>query len=254
MKHPIFFASLATIALMTAAPDTMHFFNGVAPAHAAPEPSRSASSRLMVQISTEPPPDASQLRPVPAGADASEAAPDSGVTPQQFIEQLGHTALMSLTKKNISRQEREARVRKVLEDNFDVQAIGRFVLGTHWRQASNAQREEYLRLFENMIVQTYTSRFENYAGQTLKVAGAVPAGEKDSIVSSQILQKDGPPINIEWRTRNENGKLRVVDVIVDRVSMSVTQRSDFSATIQSGGGDIEALLSSMRAHNQKPSL
>lgn len=171
--------------------------------------------------------------------------------PTQFIQQLGHTALMSLTEKDMPRSEREARVREILRANFDIQAIGKFALGSYWNSATEGQRKEYMDLFETMIVQTYTTKFENYSGQTLKVSGSVPGGEKDSIVSSQILQKDGPPINLQWRVRDEGGGLRVVDVVVDGVSMSVTQRSDFAATIQNGGGTIEALLSAMRAHQKQ---
>jgi phospholipid transport system substrate-binding protein len=171
--------------------------------------------------------------------------------PAQFIEQLGHTALMSLTEKDMPRRDRETRVRTILQDNFDVKTIGQFALGPYWREATDAQRKEYMNLFETMIVETYTSRFENYSGQILKVDGSTPAGGKDSIVSSRILQKDGPPINLQWRVRDEGGALRIVDVVVDGVSMSVTQRSDFAATIQNGGGGIEALLSSMRTHEKE---
>jgi len=183
------------------------------------------------------------ILPGPARADTSG--------PSQFIQQLGHTALMSLTEKNLPRSERETRVRTILRDNFDTQAIGQFALGTYWKDATDAQRKEYMSLFEDMIVKTYTSRFENYSGQTLQVDSAVSGGGKDSIVSSQVLQKDGPPIALQWRVRDEDGKLRVVDVIVDNISMSVTQRSDFAATIQNGGGTIDALLSAMRAHKEK---
>jgi len=171
--------------------------------------------------------------------------------PTQFIQQLGHTALMSLTEKDMPRSDREARVRGILQENFDIQAIGKFALGPYWNTASEAQRKEYMDLFETMIVQTYTTKFENYSGQTLKVSGSVPGGDKDSVVSSQILQKDGPPINVQWRVRDEGGGPRVVDVVVDGISMSVTQRSDFAATIQNGGGTMEALLTAMRAHQKE---
>jgi len=158
---------------------------------------------------------------------------------------------MSLTVKGIPRGEREARVREILKANFDEEAIAKFALGTYWRDATDAQRSEYMKLFEDMIVQTYTTRFENYSGQVLKIGESVPGGDNDSIVSSQIQQKDGPPIDVQWRVRSENGSFRVVDVVVAGVSMSVTQRSDFASTIQNGGGKVDALLVSMRAHEQK---
>lgn len=181
---------------------------------------------------------------LPVHAAASTASGKNA--PAQLIKKLGDTALMSLTGENVNRKIREERVRKILQDNFDIQTIGRFALGTYWREVSEKQRKEYMSLFEDMIVQTYTARFEDYSGQVLKVDGSTPLGKEDSLVNSRVVQEGGPPVNLEWRVRNNNGVLKVIDVVVEGVSMSITQRSDFSAVIQRGGGDIEVLLSSLR--------
>lgn len=185
-----------------------------------------------------------------AGAEAAESKSASSPT-SQFVQNLGDTALMSLTSKNATRTTREKRVREILQNNFDISTIARFAMGTYWKDASETQRTEYMDLFEDMVVQTYTTRFEDYSGQTLKVDGSIVVGEKDTIVSSQVIQQDGPPVNLEWRVRNKDGALRVVDVVVEGVSMSVTQRSDFSAVIQRGGGKIEALLTSLRERRKQ---
>ncbi len=166
--------------------------------------------------------------------------------PAQFVQKLGDTALMSLTSKSAPRAQREKRVRDILTRNFDLNAIGKFALGTYWREATPAQQSEYLRLFEDMVVQTYTTRFEDYSGQSLKVEGSTSVSEKDFVVDSKVIQEDGPPVALEWRVRMKDGGLKVVDVIVEGISMSVTQRSDFSAVIQRGGGGVDALLVSLR--------
>ncbi len=168
----------------------------------------------------------------------------------EFVQRLGDTALMSLTDKHLPRKTREERVRKILEDNFDVKAIGRFAIGPYWRQATGAQRKEYMKYFEDLIVETYTSRFEAYSGQTLKVYGARPSGDTDYIVDSKVLQKTAGPIELQWRVRKEDGGLRIVDVIVAGVSMSFTQRSDFMSVIQNEGG-LEGLISSLRKRHEE---
>jgi len=165
---------------------------------------------------------------------------------EAFIQSLSDTALMSLTEKKVSRKTREDRVREILNKNFDINTIGKFALGLHWRTASKNQKDEYLKLFENMIVETYTTRFEDYSGETLEVKKSVQSGKRDVLVESAVIQKDGPPLKLEWRVRKKNGSLRIIDVVVEGVSMSVTQRSDFASVIQSGGGDINALLKMLR--------
>ncbi len=165
--------------------------------------------------------------------------------PTAFIEGLGQKALTSLTTPDINQAEREKRVRGLLRTYFDVDTIARFTLGPNWRNATDPQKAEYIKLFEKMIVTTYAQRFSEYSGQELKVGKATKASDRDTVVSSQIIQQDGPPISVEWRVRSKNGQMKVIDVLVEGISMSVTQRSDFSAVIQTGGG-IEALLASLR--------
>lgn len=177
----------------------------------------------------------------PAAAENKPLSP-----PAQFVQKLGDQALVELTDKTLGRAAREARAHTLLTRHFDIQTIGRFALGPAWREASEAEKKEYMRLFEDMIVKTYTSRFEEYSGQSFQVDGMREDGDRDHIVNSRILQKGGPPVLVDWRVRKKDGSFKIVDVIVESISMSVTQRSDFSAVIQRGGGKVEALLVSLR--------
>lgn len=175
-------------------------------------------------------------------ARAETAAPEVA-----FVQRLGDKALMQLTDKALPRKAREKSARALLRENFDVPTIARFALGPSWREATDAQKRAYMGLFEDMIVSTYTGRFEGYSGQSFKAENARAEEGGDSTVFSQILQKDGPPVNVEWRVRRKDGRLKIIDVIVESISMSVTQRSDFSAVIERGGS-IDALIESLRAH------
>jgi len=172
----------------------------------------------------------------------------AGDTYVGFVQKMGDQALTELTGTQISHAEREQRVRSMLRQNFDIKTIGQFVLGRHWRTATEKQRAEYLTLFEDMIVATYAQRFEEYAGQQFKATSSNPASSKskDYVVQSQVLQKDGPPVKVEWRVRSFGSTPKVIDVLIENVSMSVTQRADFDAVINSGGGKIDALLDSLR--------
>ncbi len=51
---------------------------------------------------------------------------------------------------------------------------------------------------------------------------------------------------VDWRVRQVGGGYKVVDILVEGVSMALTQRSDFASVIQRGGGDIEVLLEQLR--------
>ena len=118
---------------------------------------------------------------------------------------------------------------------------------TYWRTATPQQRTEFQRLFRKRIVEIYSQRFSEYTGQKFETRGARSDGDTDSIVRSIILPADGgPQVAVEWRVRQQNGRYRVIDVLVEGVSMSMTQRSEFSSIIQRGGGDLQALIDHLK--------
>ena len=124
--------------------------------------------------------------------------------------------------------------------------IGRFALGKNWKSATSAQQKEYSKLFEDLIVRVYSARFNDYKGEAFNVASTQEAGKNDVLVTSYIVPDAGSKVQVDWRVRNKNGSYQIIDVIIEGVSMTMTQRSDFSSVIQRGGGDFEVLLAHLR--------
>jgi phospholipid transport system substrate-binding protein len=171
----------------------------------------------------------------------------------RFVADLGARAIEVLVEPGIGREDQARRFNLLLNEGFDVPYIGRFVLGRYWQAATEAERSEYLELFEKLIIGVYADRFAQYSGrdlkasETLKILGHRDEGERDAIVSSQINRPDGPPVAVDWRVREQRDDgFKVIDVAVEGVSMSVTQRNEFASVIQRGGGRIEALLQALR--------
>ncbi len=170
---------------------------------------------------------------------------------QTFVESLSKVAISTLTKRELTSAERDHRFRVLLNQNFDVPAIGRFAIGRYWRTASVDQQQEYLRLFESVIVGTYSARFSKYSGQTIQTTGIKK--EVDSVlVSSKMISPDGSePVMIDWRLKPDGDSFKIVDLIVEGVSMSTTQRSEFSSVIERNGGNVESLLNVLRKKTEK---
>lgn len=177
----------------------------------------------------------------PASTSYVKVATDQAETAKDFVQALANEGVGFLSDPNLSHEDRREKFKTLLNENFDIKYIGRFSLGRYWNQASEAQRTEYLNLFEKMIVNVYSKRFSEYDGQDLKITSARADGDTDAIVNSYINGK-GQKVAVDWRVRMRNGQPKVIDVIVEGVSMATTQRSEFASIIQRGGGQIEALI------------
>ncbi len=166
----------------------------------------------------------------------------------KFIEGMAGEAVNALTASNVSPEEREQRFRMLLNENFAVTTIGQWVLGRYWGKATAEEKREYLKLFEQMIVVTYLNRFKQYSGESLNVTRALVDDQSgDAMVFSQIERPAGSePLNVAWRLRPKGNSFKIVDVSVQGVSMSQTQRKEFASVIRRNGGEVEGLLVEMR--------
>lgn len=176
----------------------------------------------------------------PAWADAK------GDAAEKFVAGLGDKALALVTDKAVVGEARREKFRMLLNDHFDLNWIGQFVLGRNWRRASPEQRETYLKLFEDSIVFTYSSQFDNYSGQKFAVTGNGENG-RYTVVKSHIIDPANPNANvlIDWRLIEDDDKFKIVDVVIEGISMGITQRNEYSSVIESNGGKIAPLLARM---------
>ncbi len=181
-------------------------------------------------------------------ATASVPAPEQQA--RELVEWLGTQAIETLQEDDDPRNVR-SRFSELLTEGFNTQYIGRFVLGPFWRQATPEQRDEYLTLFEQMIVEIYAGQLRQYSGQTFELTSAQVISERgersDVAVQMEIQNPGGQVLPVDWRVRVRPEGARIIDVAVAGVSLSRTQREEFTAVIQRNGGNVQALIDQLRS-------
>jgi phospholipid transport system substrate-binding protein len=145
----------------------------------------------------------------------------------------------------------------VLDEGTDVSLLGQLVLGRYWRQANPSQRTEYLILFRRYMFQTFVQRLRQYVGSDLGSAGerfqiiaSRPVGTRDILVQSRVAPPSSQPLRVDWRLRERPGEPVIIDLIVEGISLLVTQRSEFAAVLERGG--IDRLLGELQARVSQP--
>ncbi|WP_417517050.1 MlaC/ttg2D family ABC transporter substrate-binding protein [Minwuia sp.] len=166
--------------------------------------------------------------------------------PKQMIERLGGEAIGIAADSDAELAEKQEKFERLFQEGFDVPLVARIVLGRYWRVATPAQQEEYSSLFHRYIVATYASRLNAYSGQTFEITGDQRLNDQEVMVKSVIKEPGGPSLKVDWRVLERNGENRIVDVIVEGVSMVITHRSEFASVIGQTG-NVESLLERLRA-------
>ena len=149
-----------------------------------------------------------------------------------FVEKLANTIITDVLKSTDTTEKKTERFEKHFLEALDTQSIGKFVLGRYWRTASHTEREQFLDAFTDMALKSWADKFDMYNGQEIIFIDARPAeGENQVYVNSQI-KNDPNPVEVIWRVRNKNGTYKIVDIIIEGVSMVLSYRNEYTAYLQ----------------------
>jgi phospholipid transport system substrate-binding protein len=176
----------------------------------------------------------------------AEPTNSAGESAADFMKQKGDQVIRVLTNKSISDKERANQFRQMLEDTFNLKAVGKFVLGRYWKQANDADKQKFLSLFKETTVATYATRFKEYTTEKFEILGSRPEADGGVTVLSRIVRPNDQVISIDWKIFEKNGKFLVYDVVLEGISMGITQRSEYASVIQAGGGNIQAIIQALQ--------
>lgn len=158
----------------------------------------------------------------------------------QFVNNLTDDIITNILKSHEPQQVRFEKFKSSFEAALDMKSIGQFVLGVYWRSASPDQREAFLKAFMDFTTKTWADRFDLYTGQQIVFTGTRNAEGNQLYVDSQI--KNNPPVEVVWRLkRMKDGSFKIIDIIVEGVSMAMSYRNEYGAFLQKNNGDLNTL-------------
>jgi phospholipid transport system substrate-binding protein len=171
-------------------------------------------------------------------------------TASAFVAELTEQAVTELNRTKAADTEREEQFRRLLLKGFDVETISRFVLGRHWRSATPALQSRYQALFPDYVVRVLAKLAPVYNGETLVILQEhriEPDG--DALVRTRVRRPDGEVLlaRIDFRVRATGAGPRIIDVVVEGVSMITTQRAEFDSVVgREGMAGLIAMMERMQ--------
>ncbi len=185
------------------------------------------------------------LVPTTASALTKEAAAD-------FVaETIKEVA--TLIQSDAGRDTKAAELRATMERRGAMPEISRFVAGTAWRGMSEAQQQSFVTAFTGYISEIYARRFSEYAGEARELGDAelfalgevTDAGKKGMLVRTRIERANEAPIVVDWLVSDSPGKTVIADIVIEGISLLVTQREEIGSMLEARGGDVDKLIEHM---------
>jgi phospholipid transport system substrate-binding protein len=183
---------------------------------------------------------------VPAAIHAAPAADPAA----QTIEGFDNALIQTMKKgKAAGAQGRFNTIHPAIETAFDLPAMARFAVGPGWAMIAPADQQALLTAYGRFVSASYAGNFDSYSGQSFKVLPNVQTRGVDKLVKAEMTDGNSK-VAFMYRMRQSGGAWKVIDIYYNgTISQLTTQRSDFSATMASGGA--KALVQKLNAQTEK---
>jgi phospholipid transport system substrate-binding protein len=159
-------------------------------------------------------------------------------TAREFIQETADQVLVVLRTGDLDSPAKIARIEDIASERFDFGTISRLVLARNWKKLSPAQQEEFTRLFKKHLSVTYGRNVDSYADQAVEISGDREEARGDWTVQTKIIGGQPPDeILVDYRLRRIDDNWKVIDVVVERVSLVSNFRSQLQELISSRGVD-----------------
>ena len=169
-----------------------------------------------------------------------------------FIQSTVNRAAETLNS-GFTKDQRIEELKEIAKETVDIKGIGFYSLGSYRKNLSKDQLTNYINIFEEYFLKSFSSRLAEYSNPEIEVNSKKKLNENYTIVSSTLVATDSrPEVKIEWRVYTKNPEnLLIRDLIIEGLSLARTQKEEFSSIINSNDGKIEALLKNLSDFSSK---
>jgi len=168
------------------------------------------------------------------------------IEPDVFVQSTVNRAAETLSG-NYTKEQRIEKLKEIAKETVDITGIGFYSLGSHRKNLSKDQLENYKNVFSEYFLKSFSSRLAEYSNPEIEVNSKKKLNENYTIVSSTLVATDArPEVKIEWRVYTKNPEnLLIRDLVIEGLSLARTQKEEFSSIINSNDGKIEVLIKNL---------
>ena len=161
----------------------------------------------------------------------------SAPAPKEIVQTTAQTAFDILNNSELGSKEKIEKLEQLFLSTVDYPTITRLVLGRNWRMLTEAQLEAFSDAFKRHLSTTYGRNLDNYTKLEIEVVGEREEPRGDRTIKTKINRPNAEGVLVDYRMRNRDNDWKIIDVIIEGVSMVSNFRSQFQEVISNGGPD-----------------
>lgn len=165
---------------------------------------------------------------------------------RSFIQETADQVIVVLKKPDVPSPQKVRELEEIAYARFDFDTMSKLVLARNWAKLTPEQQKEFVKEFRQHLSVTYGRNIESYRNETIEITGDREEARGDWTVKTKIL-RGGDDILVDYRLRKVDGQWKIIDVVIERVSLVANFRSQLQDVVTNQGAD--AMLTLLRDKN-----
>lgn len=167
---------------------------------------------------------------------------------ENFVKNVTQEGIEQIINAQIPTAEKSARFKKLFNNALDLDFIGKYVLGRYWRTATPQQRTDFINTYRELNTQVWSERFDEFKGKKFVFKGTSPSNSENQVFVNTIVPMDqGEPATVVWRVKQTGDTYKIIDIVIEKVSLTMANRNEYTAFIKNNGGNVNALINNLKS-------
>ncbi len=167
---------------------------------------------------------------------------------ENFVKNITQEGIEQIINAQIPAAEKSARFKKLFNNALDLDFIGKYVLGRYWRTATPQQRTDFINTYRELNTQVWSERFDEFKGKKFIFKGTSPSNSENQVFVNTVVPMDqGEPATVVWRVKQTGDNYKIIDIVIEKVSLTMANRNEYTAFIKNNGGNVNALINNLKS-------
>jgi len=167
--------------------------------------------------------------------------------PRQIIDDAASQIVAVLARTEEPAEQRVSEIEEIAHEIFDFTTMSKLVLARNWRTLDKPKRAEFVREFKTHLSRTYGTRLDRFDDVDVEVYGSQVEVRNDVTVKTRIVGGQFDGAEISYRLRNRKDAWKIIDVVIEGVSLVSNYRTQFASVLN--GGTIDDLITKLKDKN-----
>ena len=167
----------------------------------------------------------------------------------ELIVNLVGNSIINIVDNESSISQKQYDLKVLMNEHADLNTISRAALGSSWRNLDKYQRNAFVKAFSNYLIKKYGSQFSEFSGAKMIISKSSDVGKRGVLVFSRFMMPGSTPIAVNWQLWDGTGNLKLIDIIIEEISMLTMEREEIKNRFQKNNRSVTKLIEDLNSIN-----